>query len=92
MSEALNQLAEEIKTVGINKFGLPDQVACDISVEVVDKIRANFGGTYLYIPKNDKKRRNLMIKKRFNGINHSAVCSEFCISKSTLYRVIDGND
>jgi Mor family transcriptional regulator len=91
MSDPIDQIAEDIETMA-RRFGLPVQLASNLSSAVTERIRSTLGGEAHYIPKVDKQRRNSLIKRRFNGVNHEEICSEFCISKSTLYRVIGGND
>ena len=87
MSESIEQIEDELTLVAL-KFGVSKPIALDMSRALLSKMKSVFGGDTLYIKKSKSQERNKAIKKMFNGVNHSDVCAEFEISKSTLYRVI----
>lgn len=86
MNEYLQQLYINLINTSV-EFGLSDALAVDFAKTMIEKIQHDHAGN-VYITK-PKQRRNEQIRKMFNGVNHDAVCAEFSISKSTLYRVIN---
>ena len=87
MSESIEQIEDELILVAL-KFGVSKPIALDMSRALLSKMKSVFGGDTLYIKKSKNQERNKAIKKMFNGANHSDVCTEFEVSKSTLYRVL----
>ena len=91
MNEQLQQMTDDLVFVAL-RFGLTEQLAGDLSVAIIEKLMDTCGGGAVYLPKQDKTLRNKLIKQRFNGNNRDQICTEFGISKSTLYRVLgEGN-
>ncbi len=85
MKDQLQRLQDDIERVAV-QFGMKQTIAGDFSRAMLDRMMKTMGGDYL--PKVDKERRNKAIKMRFNGVNHTEICSEFGVSKATLYRVL----
>lgn len=83
MNEYLHQLYNDLINTS-SEFGLSDASAGDFANAMIEKIQHDHAGN-IYIPKPKEARKKRALKM-FNGVNIDAVCTEFGISKATLYR------
>lgn len=63
-----------------------------IAIDIAEKIRTEWGGGLIYIPKGnklDRRGRNYKIWKDFNGDNHAALARKYDLAISTIYEIID---
>ena len=84
----LNEFFELIST-GLNdcKNDHPEKAALIIT----DRIKRNFGGTLLYIPKNtnqDLVGRNKQIQAEFNGSNHLELSNKYNLTIQRIYKIL----
>ena len=72
--------------------GIKKDRATEVAFEVVDKMRRNFGGITIFIPKDrslDKIIRDSEIFRSFTGRNHEALAMQYGLSMQQIYRIVD---
>jgi len=87
-AELLKEFFELIST-GLNecKNDQPEIAARIITA----KIRKNFGGSLLYIPKDTKQtlaNRNKLIQAQFTGSNHLELANKYGLTLQRIYKII----
>ncbi|WP_153114592.1 Mor transcription activator family protein [Rhodocyclus tenuis] len=88
--QLIADLAETI-AAELVKSGQTEEIAVEIGVAVADKIRGDWGGEPIYIPKGcaiDISRRDVEIFEKFNGTNHHALAREYNLTVIHIYRVV----
>ncbi len=86
-NELLDTLREETMAAA-RRMGIGKRLAHLLARSLEERIRMTLGGRRSYIPKPDTEERDRQIRERFNGRNHSDICHEFGIAKTTLYRIL----
>lgn len=69
-------------------FSLPENAALPLADRIADHLFSLAGGSELYIPKVDRKRRDAAIRDQFNGENRDEICQDYGISRRQLYRIV----
>lgn len=90
--DVLCDLYDEVK-LGLISHQIEEATASTIAMNTAEKIRTNFGGSMLYIPKGldfDNTQRNQKIISEFNGKNHAELCKRYKISLQWLYKILKG--
>jgi|APMI01.1.fsa_nt_gi Mor family transcriptional regulator len=88
--QLLAQLADTVASLLVEN-GIAEEKAVDIGVAVSDKIRNDWGGEPIYIPKGmaiDISRRDMQIWEQFNGTNHRELAHKHDVTVIHLYRII----
>lgn len=81
-------LQQIIATKAIDS-GLEKTEAEALAAVVVKAWVHEWAGCTIYIPSTPPKLdRNRRVLSAFNGRNHQEICKQFCISLSTLYRIL----
>lgn len=73
------------------KHDTPKEVAEHWAHEATESVRAEWGGSLVYICKGqsyDLNQRDLQIWSEFNGRNHQELCKKFNITLVWLYKII----
>lgn len=83
--DVLKFLTESVRTT-IGEKNFTDAHALQIEL----KMRRQFGGSAVYIPKFDHQTRRESIKAEFNGRNRKELCQKYDLSKAQFYRFIKG--
>jgi len=76
---------------GLQDNQIEESIADEIALKTTEYLRANKGGTSIYIPKGmvlDNNKRNENIYKEFNGDNHEELCKRYKISIQWLYKIL----
>lgn len=64
-----------------------------LSVKVVRSLLKQFGGAQIYLPKIDtafKEEDAAAIYNKYDGTNMRAMCHEYNLSSSSIYRILRG--
>ena len=83
MTNIDDQLTRVLKQELSNR--LPDNQANQLSSVLCDALCHEFAGTHLFVPKNWRAQRAAQL---FNGKNATALCEQYSVPRSTLYRHI----
>jgi Mor family transcriptional regulator len=62
--------------------------ASAMAYEIVEGMRARFGGDDVYVPAPDKQSRNERVREMFNGRNLKELMQVFGLSRSTVYKIV----
>jgi len=87
-AELLNEFFELIST-GLNEC--KNQQTEKTASIITEKIRKEFGGTLLYIPKDTDRNlttRNKLIQAQFNGSNHLELATKYGLTIQRIYKVL----
>lgn len=60
----------------------------NLSEQVEQQLRAEFGGQEIYISKTMAEKRRIAVLQEFNGRNRQEVCDKHDISKAHFYRIL----
>jgi len=80
-------LKQDITAAVRKGTGLNNELSMAIAEAVLKQLQHSWGGREIYFPVQSPADRDALIRQDFNGRNHAAVCTQYDISLSTLYRV-----
>lgn len=76
----------ELKTIVREELQMSDVFAEKVSEVILCGLRRRIGGQEVYLPAEDKAKRNAQIRAFFNGRNMDEVCRLYGVSPDTVYR------
>lgn len=76
----------ELKAIVRDELKLSNVLAEKVSEVILCGMRKRIGGQEVYVPAQDKGKRNEAIKAFFNGRNMDEVCRMYGVSPDTVYR------
>lgn len=76
----------ELKTIVREDLRMSDVFAEKVSEVILCGLRKRIGGQEVYLPAEDKAKRNEAIRAFFNGRNMDDVCKLYGVSPDTVYR------
>ena len=82
-------LRQEFRDILQSDCHIQGPLADIISDGLTRGLRNRWGGREVYIPAEDKTERNRRIREAWRGNNASELMVRFCVSKTTLYRVLN---
>jgi len=88
--EVLREIADVMERE-LRAIGIETDLAGAVAETVTEHVRANFGGTPIYIAKGmtmRQRRRMWEIWEAFTGGNHIALARRYGMSLSQIYRVL----
>lgn len=90
MSKQTDDFLTELRTIIDETLTASDDLS-QCSALIVGRVVATWGGEPVYIKKRNKeemKRRDQQVYRRFNGKNRHEICREFGISEVHFYSII----
>ena len=89
----VNWLEDVVNKISIDDLPQPyDAIARKVGIKAALALNENFGGLALYFPKLDKilfKKRDALIRKEFNGINHKALAIKYGLTERWIRKIVD---
>lgn len=79
---------QEYQEVMRARLGVAPDIAQRVAGEMLQIIRAHFGGSEVYVPRPAKYDEATVLRE-FNGRNHDAVCKTHGIHRATLWRILE---
>lgn len=86
------RLRTEIVRAVREATGMHEQLAMPVADAILDRLRATWSGSRLYVPAQDTVRRDRAVRAAFDGANHRELCRRYHISRRTLYRILAKDD
>lgn len=88
--ELIGDLAEWLASALMGR-GLDQEEANDMALDIAERVRHQYGGQLLYIPKGtafDRNERDAEIFQKFDGKNHGDLAAEYGLTVQHVYRIL----
>jgi len=82
------ELQDMMQKAFLKKFKVSPSVAAKLADEVVTGLREVAGGQEVYIPAQNRERRNAAICNDFNGRNYGELTERYGLSRRQIERIL----
>lgn len=87
-ADAATQWVFDMTEILRDDLAFQEPWASAIAHEIVQGMRARFGGDDVYVPAPDKSARDERVREMFNGRNIKELMQLFGLARSTVYRIV----
>jgi Mor family transcriptional regulator len=86
--DSATQWVHDMTEILRDRLAVRDPWANAMAHEIVEGMRARFGGDDVYVPAPDKSARDERVREMFNGRNIKELMQLFGLARSTVYRIV----